>query len=269
MTNFFKGIMGGVGNIVPGLSGGALLVIMGLYQECITAITEIVKLKNLKKNILFLLPIGLGVIAGTILVGNIILFFLDLYPMQTSYMFVGFIIGTIPLLFKEANKHGFKKSYIIPLGITFIIGISLLSLKNYEGVQAGNLTFTQSAILGLTLAGSTVIPGISSTVILSLIGFYDYYLYAISRVDLVVLFPIFSGLGIGAIFFVFLVNFLLKKYYGYTYYAVSGFCIATIPAVARGQFAFNLETLVSLILAFLAFTITYQIGYKGERKKEN
>lgn len=267
MINFLKGILGGIGNIVPGLSGGALLVIMGLYQECITAITEVVKLKNLKKNISFLMPIGLGVILGTILFGNIILFFLDIYPMQTSYIFVGFIIGTIPLLFKEANKYGFKKSYIIPLIITFVIGIALLLLKNYEGVQVGSLTFIESAILGSVLAGSTVIPGISSTVILSLIGYYDYFLYAVSKVDLVTLFPIFTGLGIGAIFFVFLINFLLKKHYGFTYYTVSGFCIATIPAVARGQFAFNVETLVSLILAFLAFTITYQIGYKSERKK--
>ncbi|MDD4187586.1 MAG: DUF368 domain-containing protein [Bacilli bacterium] len=269
MANFFKGILGGIGNIVPGLSGGALFVIMGIYHKCITAITELVKLKNLKKNILFLMPIGLGVVVGTVLFGNIILFFLDIYPMQTTYAFVGFIIGTIPLLFKEANKHGFKKSYIIPLAITFFIGIALLFLKNYEGIQAGSLTFFESAVLGLVLAGSTVIPGISSTVILSLIGYYDYFLYAISKVDLVVLFPIFTGLGVGAIFLVFLVNFLLKKHYGYTYYAVSGFCIATIPAVIRGQFAFNLETLTSLIFAFIAFFITYRIGYNIAIKKEN
>lgn len=267
MANFFKGIIGGVGNIVPGLSGSALLVVLGVYQECIKAVTEIVKFKNLRKNILFLLPIGIGVIIGTVLFGNILLFLLDRYPMPTSYAFLGFLVGTIPLLFKEANKEGFNIKYLIPLFITFLIGISLLFFKNYDGLQVADLTFMQSCFLGFVLAGSTVIPGISSTVLLSLLGFYDYYLHAISKIDIVALFPIMIGLGAGGIIFVFLIHFLLKKYYGYTYYAVAGFCIATIPAVMRGHFLFNLETLISIISAIVAFAITIYIGKRCENKK--
>lgn len=265
MINFFKGIVGGIGNIVPGLSGGALLVVLGLYQKGVNAITEIVKFKNLKENIMFLIPIGLGVVVGTVLFGNVLLVFLNKYPMQTSYAFVGFLVGTIPILFKEANKEDFDKKYIIPLIITFIIGIVLLSLKNYQGIQAEDLTFIQRSFLGFILAGSTVIPGISSTVILSVLGYYDFYLAAISSVNIPVLLPIMIGLGIGALIFVFLINFLLKKFYGYTYYAVSGFCIATIPAVIRGTFAFNINTLISCVIAVLAFMLTNYLGNNTEK----
>lgn len=265
MRNFIIGVIGGIGNIVPGLSGGALLVILGLYQKCITAITEIVKFKNLKQNILFLIPIGLGVIVGTVAVGNLLLVLLNKFPMQTSYAFVGFLIGTIPMLFKEANKNGFNKKYLITFSITIFIGLILLYLKSYHGLQVMNLTFLQGFLLGLVLAGSTIIPGISSTVLLSVMGYYDYYLTAVSSLDIISLFPIMLGLGIGAIGFIFLINFLLKKYYGYTYYAVSGFCIATIPAVLRGHLGFDLITLFSLLIAGASFSITYYLGKKANK----
>ncbi len=263
MANFLKGILGGIGNIVPGLSGSALLVILGIYQESINAITELIKFKNIKKNILFLMPIGLGVIFGTILFGNILLFLLEEYSMPTSFSFIGFILGTIPLLFKEANKEGFNFKFLIPMVITLVIGIVLLNLKDYNGVQAEALTFIEKMALGFVLAASTIIPGISSTVLLSLLGFYDFYLTAIAHVDIIELFPVVIGLCIGAIIFVLLMHFLLKKLYGYTYYAVSGFCIATIPAVLRGKVGFDLITFISIVCAISAFAMTYMVSKKS------
>ena len=266
MVNFFKGILGGVGNIIPGLSGSALLVIVGLYQKCINAITEIVKFKNLKKNILFLIPIGLGVVVGTVVIGNVLVYVLDKFPMQTSYAFLGFIVGTIPMLFKEANKKGFKKSYIIPLAIAIAAGFSLLLLKNSSAVQDLELHFIEKMILGFILAGSTIIPGISSTVLLSMIGYYEFYLVAVAKVDVIALLPVMIGLGIGAIMFAFLIKVLLDKHYGYTYYAISGFCIATIPAVIRGSFGFNLVTLISCLLAVIAFALTYYTSKQSKKQ---
>ncbi|MDD2505563.1 MAG: DUF368 domain-containing protein [Bacilli bacterium] len=263
MINLLKGVIGGIGNIIPGLSGSALLVILGVYQKSIDAITEIVKFRNLKKNILFLIPIGIGIIIGTVLFGNVLLALLDKFPMQTSYAFVGFLIGTIPLLFKEANKNGFNYKFMIPLIITLFIGLSMVLLKEYQGTKVADLNFMEGNLLGFVLAGSTIIPGISGTVLLSMLGYYDYYLLAVSTVNIVALLPILLGLGLGALIFVFLISFLLKKYYGYTYYAVSGFCIATIPAVVRGSLGFDFNTLISLIIALFACLVTINIGKKS------
>lgn len=260
MINFFKGIIGGIGNIIPGLSGSALLIIFGIYQECLNAITEIVQFKNLKKNILFLIPIALGIGIGTVLFGNILLFFLNRWPMPTSYGFLGFIIGTLPLLFKEANKEGFKKQYLIPLAFTFLIGITLILLKNAEVMQMDSISFGQSVILGFVLASSTIIPGISSTVLLSIIGMYDVYLLAIAKIDIITLMPAGIGFVIGVVFFAFVINFFMKKHYGYTYYFITGFVIATIPAVVRGSLGYNLDSLFAIIIAIVTFSLTYRIG---------
>lgn len=267
MINFFKGVIGGIGNIIPGLSGSALLIIFGIYQSCLDAITEIVRFKNLKKNILFLLPIAFGIAIGTVLFAKIIRFFLNQWPMPTSYAFLGFIIGTLPLLFKEANKEGFNIKYLIPLVITAGIGIFLMLLKNAEVLQMTNISLGQGIILGAVLASSSIIPGISSTVLLSIIGMYDVYLKAIDQIDVVLLFPIGIGFVAGVIFFAFVISFLLKKHYGYTYYFITGFVISTIPAVLRGSLGINWMSLISIIIAICSFLLTYSVGIKRSKKE--
>ena len=96
-----------------------------------------------------------------------------------------------------------------------------------------------------------------------MLGFYDFYLEAIAHVDVIQLFPVVIGLGFGAIIFVFLMHYLLNKFYGYTYYAVSGFCIATIPAVLRGKVGFDLITFISIVCAISAFAMTYMVSKKS------
>ena len=263
MINFIKGILGGIGNIVPGLSGAALLVIFGIYEKCIESITEIIRFKNITKNILFLLPIAIGITLGTILFGNIIKFFLDNWPGPTTYAFFGFILGTVPFLFKEANKDGFNKKYLIAFFITLSIGIILAITSLSNSVQLTNINLSQSIILGIVLSASTIIPGISSTVLLSIIGMYDVYLDAVSSVDILFLLPVAIGFIIGAILFAFLINFLFKKYYGYTFYAIIGFTLATIPTVLRGSLSFDLISLISIILLIITFTITYLLGKRS------
>src|SRR5574344_1894596 len=128
MSNFFKGILAGIGNIVPGLSGGALLVIFGLYEKCLNAISKI--FKDFKKSVIFLFPVFCGIIIGTLLFSNIILICIFNFPLAKSIAFVGFMIGTLPSLFNEATKEGFKKTYLIPLAITFALGVILLFIDN-------------------------------------------------------------------------------------------------------------------------------------------
>lgn len=106
MINFIKGIFVGIFNIIPGLSGSALLIILNLYEKCIEAISNI--FKKPKENFLFLLPIGLGIIIGTFIFSKIILLLINKYPTSTFIVFTGFLIGTLPHLFKECNKTSLK-----------------------------------------------------------------------------------------------------------------------------------------------------------------
>ena len=112
MYNFLKGIIVGIGGIAPGLSGSVLLVILGLYQKTITAIGTL--FKNFKQNLKFLIPLVLGFGVGILIFSKVVDFLLANFEMYTRYAFLGLVIGTIPLFYKEVKKEGFEGKRTIP-----------------------------------------------------------------------------------------------------------------------------------------------------------
>lgn len=257
MINFIKGIFVGIFNIVPGLSGSALLIVLNLYEKCVESISNI--FKEPKKNFLFLFPIGLGVLIGTYLFSNIILILIRNFPSQTFIVFVGFLFGTIPSLFKEATKNGFKDSYIIPFFITLCFGIIMLffDTKNISYYISYDIySILEYIFMGSLLSISTVIPGISSTVLLSIFNMYGIYIYSISSFNLFVLIPTFFGLIFTTFFISKLINYLFKHYYGYAYFAILGFTLSTLPSLISFDITFNISFIISIVLGIIAYLIT-------------
>ena len=111
LKNFFKGVVAGIGGIAPGLSGSVLLVILGLYEQTVNAIGTL--FLDFKKNIKFLLPLVLGLGVGILLFSKVVDFLLETFEFQTRYAFLGLILGTIPLFFREVRKNGFRKRYYL------------------------------------------------------------------------------------------------------------------------------------------------------------
>lgn len=261
MINFFKGVAGGIGNIVPGLSGSALLVILGIYDKCIYAISNL--FKDFKNSFKFLFPIGCGIVLGTFAFSNIIEVSLNSFSLATSIVFVGFMIGTLPSLFKRAYKEKFKISFLVPLLISFIMGISLLFYKNNFSLEITNYNYITLILVGLLIASSTIIPGISSTVLLTMIGMYDVYISAINALNVKVLFFIAIGVFLGFLILAKIISFLLKKYYSYTFYAIIGFVISTIPALLTEKIVINSEFFIGIILSIIACftTILFSKSY--------
>jgi len=109
----------------------------------------------------------------------------------------------------------------------------------------------------MLVASSTIIPGISCTVLLSLFGFYSIYIHAISSIQLGILIPIGIGFFIGAFFLSKMIHFLFKHYYGYTYFAIIGFTLSTIPALVNTQIYFNGEFIISIFLGILCFFLKF------------
>ena len=102
--NFFKGIVVGLGAVAPGLSGSILLVIFGLYRKTIEAISTL--FKNFKKNMLFLIPLGFGILGGIFLFSKLVDWLLINFEMQTRFTFLGLIIGSVPLFWREVRHNG-------------------------------------------------------------------------------------------------------------------------------------------------------------------
>lgn len=260
IINFFKGIIAGIGNIIPGISGSVLLIILDLYDKCIEAISSI--FKSFKKNFLFLLPIALGVLVGIFSFSNIIELSLEKYQVATILCFVGLLIGTISSLFKETKKDKFKYTFLIPFFIALAIG-SLLIYYQAKSFFQFEPNFINLIFVGMIISAAMIIPGLSNTALLTMIGAYKTFLSAINDLNISLLIPIIIGFALGLFFLAKLINILLKKYHGYTFYAIIGFVIATIPALVLepsingNGYHLNLEFIIGILLLIIGFIISY------------
>lgn len=267
MKRFIKGILVGIGGVSPGLSGGVMMVIFDLYGQFVESISTF--FKNPKKSIKFLFPLVCGVGLGILLFGKIVSFLLSEQPMYTRFTFLGLVLGTLPLFYREVKKKGFKnKYYFIILG-AFLIGFFLLSSGTLFS-NVNNLNLFQKIILGLVVAASTIIPGIDSAVILSSIGLYEVYLNAVAELDLSVLIPAICGAVLGVLILSMIMNILIKRYYTITYCVIFGLFISIIPSVLDKGFkmGINFETIVSILLMIIGFVVSFYMG-KREAKDQS
>lgn len=258
MINFLKGIAGGIGAVVPGISGAVILVIFNIYEECINAIYELVHFKNTKKNILFLLPVMTGILLSMVVFGRVIRFLLSNFPLPASAAFFGFILGTVPYIFKEADKKGFYKRYRISFFAAFFFG-TVLTIVDAKSTfeQLAEINSIQKILMGILMAAGDIVPGVSGTVLLTMSGMYDIYLNALADVQAAFFIPVLPGYILGAVFLIFVMRSLLKSFYGFTYYAIIGFVLGTVPAILRGTFGVDFLTLVSILIAVASFFVSY------------
>ena len=260
MQNFFKGIIAGIGGIAPGLSGSVLLVILELYQKTVSAIGTL--FKNFKENVKFLFPLFLGFGVGVLLFSKVIDFFLNNFEMYTRFAFLGLVIGTVPLFYKEVKKEGFSPKYYIVIAISAIIGFSVFFLnKNLFPVITDPNLF-QSVLLGVAVAGSSIVPGVDSAVILSSLGLYELYVGSLASFDLPILIPAGFGLVIGAFIISFVMNKLIKRFYTATFSIIFGLFLSIIPNVLNSScvIGFNAQTVISFIILIIGFGISYFLG---------
>lgn len=260
MRNFLKGIIVGIGGIAPGLSGSVLLVILGLYQKTINAIGTI--FKDFKKNVAFLFPLFLGFGVGVIIFSKIVDFLLENYEMYTRFTFLGLVLGTIPLFYKEVKKEGFNKKYYIVMLISAIAGIALFSFNKDLFPVITDPNLFQSVLLGFAVAGSSIVPGVDSAVILSTLGLYELYVGSIADFNLAILIPAAFGLGIGVLVISFLMNKLLSKFYTVTFSIIFGLFLSIIPNVLNSScvLGFNMSSVFAIILVIIGFIFSYFLG---------
>ena len=268
MINFLKGIIVGIGGIAPGLSGSVLLVILGLYQKAINAIGTL--FKDFKNNVKFLFPLVLGFGVGVIIFSKIVDFLLGNYEMYTRYAFLGLVLGTIPLFYKEVKKEGFNKKYYIYIVIAAILGLSVFFFNKNLFPAVTNPNLFQSVLLGVAVAGSSIVPGVDSAVILSSLGLYELYVSSLADFNLSILIPAGFGLVIGALVISFIINKLIKRFYTATFSIIFGLFLSIIPNVLNGScvLGFNANSVISIIICILGFGVSFFLGdIKGNSEK--
>lgn len=258
---FIIGILIGAGAILPGISSGVLCVIFGIYGKLVNSILGF--FKNWKENVRFLFPIVFGVGIGVILFGNLLKTLFYLYPIPTKAAFLGLILGCVPSLFKVANsKNGFRLHYLLYTLFSFIFTILLLVLEN-SFTNANLISHSNALFLvlsGFIMSIGVIVPGVSSTVLLMILGTYEAYLDAVASINISVLLPMGIGLIIGGLLFLKLTQYLLKDYFVQTYYTIIGFVLGSLFILWPG-FTFDFIGIIS----FVIFIICFYIGKNFER----
>jgi putative membrane protein len=266
-TGFLKGMVMGAGAIAPGVSGGALAVIFGLYDKITNFIAHINK--DFKDNLLFFIPIGLGAAAGVLVFSRIIEFLFQHYETEVRYAFVGLMLGTLPTVIKEANKKGYKRNYIIPFIITLALTLYVTYLENNSVniIKEASTGVFSIIIYGIIIGFGTIIPGISASIILMYMGAYEIVIGAISNLHLFVIFYLGIGFVISVLLFAKVISMLFEKAYGVTNYAILGLVLGSIISIFPG-FEVSLYHFMNLLLLILCCLLSYVLSKQAKNKRK-
>ncbi|HIY57193.1 MAG TPA: DUF368 domain-containing protein [Candidatus Tetragenococcus pullicola] len=250
---FVKGMFIGSGFILPGVSGGALAAIFGIYERIINFLAHITK--NFKENVLFFIPVGLGGITGVFLLSFAVSFLLGTYETIILWFFVGCIIGTVPQLWKEAGKKGRDNKDLVILVLSFVLGTIFL-WKGAGLFSEVPQNFGTWLIAGVLIALGIIVPGLSPSNFLVYMGMYKAMSDGIKTLDFGVILPI----GIGAVITVLslskVMDYIFSKAYSQLFHFIMGVVFAStimiIPTNYTGFTMGNYLACFALCLAGIA-----------------
>lgn len=229
-----QGALIGLGAVLPGISGGVLCVIFGVYQPIMEVLSN--PFKALKKHIRLLIPIGIGIVIGFLGVAKLLGFLLTRFENPSVCLFIGLIAGMLPSLFREAGEQGRSKNSFIALAAAFAVVLALLVTLRVISVQIVP-NFAAYLFCGFCLALSVIAPGMSFSTLLMPLGLYTPFIDGIGNFDFGVLIPGGIGALLTVILFSQAVNWLMEHHYSVVFHGIIGVVIAaTIVIIPFASF---------------------------------
>ncbi len=268
LKTIFSGFVVGSSMTIPGLSGGTMAIILGVYDRLIQAVGTITTKKGFKKNIVFLITFLIGSCAGIFLLSNIIDVAIKSYEKPLLYLFIGIIVGTIPALIKETGAKTIKIKDIILLILGFAVcfGISLIPkdlIKFDGGFSFMNLLII--TIAGFVIAIALVLPGISCSQMLLTLGILKITTAAISNFDFGFLIPLAASVGIGTLLTTNILDKIMTKFPRGTYFAISGFVLGSVLSIFSdmpNRTKVNATCIIMLIIGIIVITVFSRFAKK-------
>ncbi|MDR1106113.1 MAG: DUF368 domain-containing protein [Treponema sp.] len=262
IIRFLKGALIGTGFILPGVSGGALAAIFGLYERIIGFIAHITH--DFIKNIVFFIPVGLGALFGMFLLSHPLGFFMENYEAQVLWGFIGCITGTLPKLWKDAGKIKRARKHVIITIISFAVAFSFLFLaEKYFGSNLPRNTGTW-CLAGVLIAFGILIPGMSPSNFLVYLGLYRPMVEAFKTFDVSVLLPIMAGGAACLFLFSKIADYLFSKIYTGIFHCIFGIVLASsimiIPGTPWSEVPFNYAG-IAVIVCILTFISGCVLGW--------
>jgi putative membrane protein len=233
LIRLIKGALVGIGAIVPGLSGGVLAVVFGIYEPLIRFLANL-RVKFME-NVRYFLPVGIGGVLGVVAFSAIVDYAFTHYAAQFTWLFIGFISGTFPTLYKTSGAQGRKPWHWLLLAV-MAVG-TFYYMYWMETIQ--NVTLNPNIwvwlLSGLLMGFGLVVPGMSPSNFLIYLGLYQPMASGIRHLDLGVIIPIALGVVVCILIFARLISWLFKKAYPFMYHLILGIVVgSTVAIIPRG-----------------------------------
>ena len=283
LVDLIKGVFVGIANVIPGVSGGTMAVSFGIYDKLLNAISSL--LKSFKKSFLTLLPIILGMVIGIVGFTYIIPWLLANFPFATSCAFTGLIIGGIPAILRSL-KDGWqseeKKSLLVNILVFLILLAVAMAMVFLNGDSESGIALTASAgmivkifFMGIIASATMVIPGVSGSLVLMILGYYNTILEcindtvsALADFNLSVLMQnvlILAPFGVGDVFGIFLIakiiEFIFQRAETHAYWAIIGLIMAS-PIAILWKTDWSGFSLAAVLTGVVTFAIGWFIASK-------
>lgn len=272
---FFVGIILGVANIIPGVSGGTLAVVFNIYDRIIGLIS--LNIKKIFSEWKFILPIGLGMVSGIIGFSKVITFLFENYPMQTNLFFVGIIAGSIPLVLRKINSSiqetqvkKNKKPYVSTV-ISFLVALAvMIVMAFFKDISGSSIIYTELSvklfftlmISGAVGAVAMIIPGISGSFLMLALGTYATIIGSLSDFNIPLMIPTAIGILLGLLCGAYLVRTLMEKVPAQTYGSILGLVVGSIFTVFPFVlFASCLQNLTGSIITLITGILSCAVGF--------
>lgn len=272
-----QGIVMGIANIIPGVSGGTMAVSMGIYDKLIHSVTHL--FKEFKESMKFLIPIFVGIAIALVGLSFVIEPAFEHFPLQTNCLFVGLIVGGLPAVCKKVKGKGIRVSYIVPFLLFFGVVVGMAAMGESEGAAA-DLTFSLWSVIKLfvvgTIASATmVIPGVSGSMMLLLLGYYNPVIAAIKNFfsslaafdvpgilqGCSILVPMGIGIIVGIFAIAKLIEIIFEKFPIQAYWAIIGLIVASPFAIfILGDV--GTITAVSVLVSVVTFAVGFVVAIK-------
>lgn len=281
LKNIIKGMMIGIANIMPGVSGGTLAVSMGIYDKLIHCITHI--LSEFKESMKFLLPIFVGAGIALVALTFVIEALFQYYPIPTNLLFIGLIVGGLPPVVTKVKSHKLSFGHILAglLFFALVVGMAMMGDNGNRQVtlNLGIVPMIKLVLVGIIAAATMIIPGVSGSMVLLILGYYQpiiqqitAFCTAVITLDMAgilhgiaILLPFGIGVLIGILGIAKIIEIIFEKYPVYAYCAIIGLIAASpIAILVCSNFAgFSVSVLLISIVTFAAgFGIAIKIGDK-------
>lgn len=270
-SNILRGFGMGLSDLVPGVSGGTIALLLGIYDDFIRSVSGLFS-KRFWPSLRFLLPIVIGMGLAIISFSSLINYLLSEHTIVTMFFFLGLIIGIVPYLLKISNvKENFDVRHygLVLLGIVILVVITLLNGGNKHGGESLDLSMglvVKYFIAGIFASSAMLLPGISGSFMLLVFGAYGTVTFAISELvsfnfsALTIILIVGLGIITGFLLSSKLIQYLLNHFTYLTYAMILGFVIGSLYAVFPGLPSSMGEWVLALITLVIGFAISFILG---------